>query len=170
VKLSEQIGAGAFSKVYVGMYLGELVAVKKQKRAAEDNLEAYLMRELAVLKHFEHPNLLNYIGASKVPSHDGTKGDIYIVTELAECGDLLGLLLGDALLGWQLRTKILMDAALALEFLHSRSLIHRDIKSPNMLLCKVGVLAVCISPSWCSQPDSVFALCVRAMHRATGAS
>lgn len=36
--------------------------------------------------------------------------------------------------GWKLRVSILMDAARALDFLHRKSLIHRDIKSPNILL------------------------------------
>ncbi|KAG5192650.1 LISK family protein kinase [Tribonema minus] len=144
VLLGAQIGQGAFSKVYVGKYLGELVAVKKQKRAVNDGLETYLLRELAVLKHFEHPNLLSYLGASDVPGEgiDGASA-IYIVTELAEHGDLLALLLGNYSLGWKLRVSMLLDAARALEFLHSKSLIHRDIKSPNMLLdlnfnCKIA--------------------------------
>ncbi|CAM9837909.1 unnamed protein product [Chrysoparadoxa australica] len=144
VSLSEQIGAGAFSKVYVGMYLGELVAVKRQARVEED-LEAYLLRELGVLKHFEHRNLLNYIGACNVDIKDGDQvaTHTYIVTELAENGDVLGLLLGDQPIGWKLRVNILMDATRALEFLHSKGLIHRDIKSPNLLLaancaCKIA--------------------------------
>jgi serine/threonine protein kinase len=144
VQIGAQIGQGAFSKVYVGKYLGELVAVKKQKRAPADGLEAYLLRELAVLKHYEHTNLLSYIGASDVPGA-GVNGAsaIYIVTELAENGDLLGLLLGEHPLAWKLRVSILLDAARALEFLHSKMLIHRDIKSPNMLLdvqfvCKIA--------------------------------
>ena len=45
--------------------------------------------------------------------------------------------------GWKLRVSILTDAARALEFLHGKSLIHRDIKSPNILLdsqhrCKIA--------------------------------
>lgn len=43
------------------------VAVKKQARREAD-LEAYLMRELAVLKHFQHENLLQYVGASNAAS------------------------------------------------------------------------------------------------------
>lgn len=39
------------------------MAIKKQARNEAD-LEAYLMRELAVLKHYQHENLLQYIGAS----------------------------------------------------------------------------------------------------------
>ncbi|CAM9099951.1 unnamed protein product [Phaeothamnion confervicola] len=131
VQIGPQIGQGAFSKVYLGRYFGELVAVKKQARAERD-LEAYLLRELSVLKHYQHENLLQYIGASNV-SQAG-QAAVFIVTELTEGGDLLGLLLSDQPLGWKLRVSILLDAARALEFLHSKSLIHRDIKSPNMLL------------------------------------
>ncbi len=159
VQLSEEIGVGAFSHVYVGMYMGELVAVKKQKWVGEKNKEVYLLRELAVLKHFEHPNLLRYIGASKVEavsdSEQRTQEDVkdeaaddsdneeecdsgsyvYIVTEPAVHGDLLALLMMDSPLGWCLRCNILMDTARALEFLHNKSLIHRDVKSANMILC-----------------------------------
>eukprot|EP00903_Cladosiphon_okamuranus_P018790 g17286.t1 len=143
VDIGPQIGQGAFSKVYLGRYLGELVAVKKQARREAD-LEAYLMRELAVLKHFQHENLLQYVGASNAASAEpGGTGHVFIVTELACGGDLLALLLSDGEVGWKLRVSILTDAARALEFLHSKSLIHRDIKSPNILLdsqhrCKIA--------------------------------
>ncbi|CAN0193091.1 unnamed protein product, partial [Ectocarpus fasciculatus] len=61
-------------------------------------------------------------------------GHVFIVTELACGGDLLALLLSERQVGWKLRVSILMDAARALDFLHRKSLIHRDIKSPNILL------------------------------------
>ncbi|CAM9666824.1 unnamed protein product, partial [Ascophyllum nodosum] len=143
VDIGPQIGQGAFSKVYLGRYLGELVAVKKQARREAD-LEAYLMRELAVLKHFQHENLLQYVGASNAESVEpGGLGHVFIVTELACGGDLLALLLSEGEVGWKLRVSILTDAARALEFLHRKSLIHRDIKSPNILLdsrnrCKIA--------------------------------
>ncbi|CAM9267780.1 unnamed protein product, partial [Ectocarpus sp. 12 AP-2014] len=134
VDIGPQIGQGAFSKVYLGRYFGELVAVKKQARREAD-LEAYLMRELAVLKHFQHENLLQYVGASNAASAEpGGTGHVFIVTELACGGDLLALLLSEKQVGWKLRVSVLMDAARALDFLHRKSLIHRDIKSPNILL------------------------------------
>lgn len=43
--------------------------MKKQARNEAD-LEAYLMRELAVLKHFQHDNLLQYIGASNAAASE----------------------------------------------------------------------------------------------------
>lgn len=136
VEMGAQIGQGAFSKVYIARHMGELVAVKKQHRTGQNSQEDYLLRELSVLKHFEHENLLTYIGASMVKEADGKSSDIYIVTELAEYGDLLAVLLSPHELGWKFRVNILLDAAVAIEFLHSKSLIHRDIKSPNFLISR----------------------------------
>lgn len=55
--------------------------MKKQARRDSD-LEAYLMRELAVLKHFQHENLLQYVGASNAesvePGGEETEGKIVV--------------------------------------------------------------------------------------------
>ena len=62
VTLGPVVGRGMFSEVHVGKYFGDLVAIKVQKREHEQ-LEGYLLRELAVLKNTAHQNLLSYLGA-----------------------------------------------------------------------------------------------------------
>lgn len=47
--LGKEIGRGAFSKVYVGSFKGEQVAIKKVTLQAKD-AEKYLMQELGLLK------------------------------------------------------------------------------------------------------------------------
>lgn len=59
------------------------------------------------------------------------------------CAPLLVTVITRGKVGWKLRVSILTDAARALEFLHRKGLIHRDIKSPNILLdsqhrCKIA--------------------------------
>ncbi|CAM9605913.1 unnamed protein product, partial [Choristocarpus tenellus] len=135
VVIGPAVGEGAFSTVYVGTYFGDVVAVKKQTRQGRD-LEKYLLRELSVLKYIRHQNMLEYIGAYNVIAK--TRGQlhaVYIITEYAQGGDLLKLLLKRSTpLGWRFRIQIAKEGAQALEYLHSQQLIHRDIKSSNFLL------------------------------------
>lgn len=78
------MGEGQFSTVYVGKYFGDNVAVKKQTRDEED-LDIHLVRELSVLKHVSHRNLMNYIGAQNVLSTDPTiPNALYIITEYCQ--------------------------------------------------------------------------------------
>lgn len=102
-------------------------------------LEAYILRELAVLKIASHENLVQYIGAYNEENYDedGLSAS-YIVTELCLGGDLLRLLLNkEEELSWKLRTKIAMQAAGAINFLHQKNLIHRDIKSSVSCILRV---------------------------------
>lgn len=94
-------------------------------------LEAYILRELSVLKLANHENIVNYIGAYNDTNQD-EEGFCasYIVTELCYGGDLLRLLQNsDVRLSWKLRLRIAWQTADALHFLHSMNLVHRDIKS-----------------------------------------
>ena len=79
--------------------------------------------------HVEHPNLLRYIGAN-------VKGqDLYVVTEYHRGGDLRHLLqLSEVALGWDVIVKMLLQTSTAIAYLHSLELIHRDIKTQNIIL------------------------------------
>lgn len=66
-----------------------------------------------------------------------------MVTEYCEGGDLLSLILGKVPLSWKFRMRVVKDAFAGLHYLHSKDLIHRDIKSSNLLLdrqwrCKIA--------------------------------
>ena len=125
-----EIGKGEFSNVYVGKYFGDLVAVKKQTRT-QRVLEEYLLRELSVLKIATHKNLVSYIGAHDQESiEEHGVSALYIITELCAGGDFLRLLLNKQVeLDWDIRLKMAFQIASAMDCLHSKNLIHRDIKS-----------------------------------------
>ena len=144
IQIGSLIGSGQFSKVYVGRYFGDLVAVKIQKREGKA-LETYLLRELAVLKNARHENLIAYLGAyNEVTKHEDDMFSLYIITEFCQNGDLLSLLVdASKILGWKFRLKIALQASSAIRFLHEHNLLHRDIKSSNFLLdshwnCKIS--------------------------------
>jgi serine/threonine protein kinase len=79
-----QIGQGQFSKVYIGKYFGDYVAIKKQIRQ-DKVLDCYLLRELSVLKNAIHENLVGYFGASnEVATSQSKLNALYIVTEFCQ--------------------------------------------------------------------------------------
>ena len=95
--------------------------------------ERYL-REVRILKSMKHPHILECYGSFV------DKEDFYIVTEFAEFGDLDKLIKNQVAktrrIGEQEVWGILWQAALGLLHMHSHSIIHRDIKTLNILITK----------------------------------
>jgi len=79
-----------------------------------------------------HPNVVQFMGLCR----HGT--DIFIVTEYIRGGDLRHILKDEAKeMPWLLRARIATDVAYAMTFLHSKGIIHRDLKSNNLLVGSV---------------------------------
>lgn len=128
LSLGPVIGNGAFSTVFSATYKGEQVALKRQP------IDAHILRELAVLKQIDHPHLLKYIGSCEW-DHQGTK-EIWIVSEFVKGGDISKFIKGKKSnkLPWKQAVQIALDAADGLRYLHEKKIIHRDIKSANILV------------------------------------
>ena len=89
-----------------------------------------MKREISLLKQVRHPNVTEFIGISKDPDNN-----LLIVMEFVPGGELYPLLQKEDLeIDWPLRLKIAHDVASALAFMHARNIIHRDIKSENLLV------------------------------------
>ncbi|KAL6074618.1 C-terminal of Roc, COR, domain [Balamuthia mandrillaris] len=151
----KEVGGGSFSKVYKGKFLGTDVAIKqvlKSSNAEEDS--KYLDRELSVLQGIRHPNCVTFFGlcnGEKEPSDDGedkakqkeddgASTEAYIVMEWLPNGDLSQFVAkeGNATPNKSISYKdivaILTDVAVALNFLHHKDIMHRDIKLENIML------------------------------------
>ncbi|KAL3657698.1 hypothetical protein V7S43_017273 [Phytophthora oleae] len=135
VKIGREIGKGAFSIVYAGDYRGQNVAVKCQPKDAEGNIPAFVLREVQVLRLLRHPRLLRFAGAV-----DNMRAkQIWILSEYLNNGDVDLLLKAirsekKPHIGWHRMVRIALDAAQGIEFLQQRHIVHRDIKSSNILL------------------------------------
>ena len=135
IEVGPKIGEGQFAKVYIGRFGGDHVAVKKQilehdEDSGEPMLQQYQKLELKVLQFCEHKHILRYVGCYV------DQGSTWIVTEYVACGDLLRLLedQDQETLEWYLRLRIARELAEAVAYMHGRNLMHRDIKSSNVLL------------------------------------
>ena len=138
LKEIEQIGEGASSIVYRGTFRGEKdVAIKKLKyeKLKGSKLRVF-QREVSILATAEHPCLLHLVGATDTPP-------FCIVTEWLDGGSLYQLLHKNVPVTPSEKTLIAFDIARGMQFLHSRQVLHRDLKSPNVLLDKNKRAKIC---------------------------
>jgi len=136
--ITKTIGKGNFGKVYEGTYLGMPVAIKQLYYVDDEDMQKYISREMATLKGLRHPNIVQLLGLCKDSS------GIYIVTEYINGGDLKQKLKNPKIvMPWKLRIRIAIDVAYAMNYLHSKAMIHRDLKSQNLLVCDDWKIKIC---------------------------
>ncbi|CAL4898145.1 unnamed protein product [Urochloa decumbens] len=146
-----ELGSGTFGTVYYGKWRGTDVAIKRIKKSCfagrsseQEKLTSDFWREAQILSKLHHPNVVAFYGV--VP--DGTGGTLATVTEFMVNGSLRNVLLRkDRILDRRRKLTIAMDAAFGMEYLHSKSIVHFDLKCDNLLvnlrdpqrpICKVG--------------------------------
>ncbi|KAL6070951.1 putative serine/threonine-protein kinase kinX [Balamuthia mandrillaris] len=134
----KEIGRGAFGVVYKGEFLGTVVAVKKLHTSDDDIIKDFL-HEVEVMKTLRHPNIVLWMGVH----HNEETGELSIVTEFVQNGTLSRYLAEPGDIPWVTRVRMAWEIAQALAYLHDKNLLHRDLKSENILLgvsyeCKVA--------------------------------
>ena len=143
----QRLGAGAYGEVWDGTLLPERcrVAIKILFAGAVDedgdlvdpNADEDFQKECAALKRVDSPHLIRFFGFGTT-----LEGNGFIVTELMSGGSLEDVLHDFGYdLQWQLRVKLGLQIALGMEHLHARHLLHRDLKSANVLLNEQRTIA-----------------------------
>ncbi|EMD45197.1 serine/threonine kinase, putative [Entamoeba histolytica KU27] len=126
----KKIGEGSFGIVYLGIFRGNKVAIKrlKQLQCEEDELEEF-EKEIDMLDKFRSDYIVYFYGAVFIPSK------MCIVTEFAKYGSLRDLMKNKNLhLKPRLKIKFMIDTAKGIQYLHSNGILHRDIKPDNILI------------------------------------
>ncbi|XP_047331977.1 L-type lectin-domain containing receptor kinase IX.1-like [Impatiens glandulifera] len=129
-----KLGEGGFGSVYKGylISLDLLIAVKKISKASKQGKKEYVT-EVKVISQLRHRNLVQLIGWC----HDH-QGQFLLVYEFMPNGSLDVHLFGKKVVfNWDTRHKIALGLASALLYLHEeweQCVVHRDIKSSNIML------------------------------------
>ncbi|KAJ9540726.1 hypothetical protein OSB04_027232 [Centaurea solstitialis] len=137
----EKIGRGTYSSVYRARELrtGRIMALKKV-RFDNSNPESvrFMAREITILRKLDHPNIMKLEGiiTSRVSS------SIYLVFEYME-HDLAGLLSSPNVRFSDSQIKCYMRQLLkGIAYCHSRGVLHRDIKTSNILVNNQGQVKI----------------------------
>eukprot|EP00002_Diphylleia_rotans_P006346 TRINITY_DN1572_c0_g1_i7.p1 TRINITY_DN1572_c0_g1~~TRINITY_DN1572_c0_g1_i7.p1 ORF type:complete len:1163 (+),score=185.46 TRINITY_DN1572_c0_g1_i7:1196-4684(+) len=141
LSFGKQLGSGSFGEVYVGSWRGTEVAIKRLNfgKITKEALKEF-DHEVTVMIELRHPNLVLYMAACTTPPN------LCIVLEFMQRGSLYDALHDEKIeIIPSMQISFLIDAAKGLQYLHLSSppILHRDLKSPNLLLdgkwnCKIS--------------------------------
>ncbi|XP_042374094.1 calmodulin-binding receptor-like cytoplasmic kinase 3 isoform X1 [Zingiber officinale] len=131
---SQIIGEGSFATVYKAeLPSGQFIAIKRAKKEHIATIEAEFKNEVELLTKIEHKNLVRLLG------YTAKGNELIIITEYVPNGNLREHLDGKygKILDFSQRLEIAIDVAHGLTYLHlyaEKIVIHRDVKSSNILL------------------------------------
>ncbi|XP_057765838.1 LEAF RUST 10 DISEASE-RESISTANCE LOCUS RECEPTOR-LIKE PROTEIN KINASE-like 1.2 isoform X1 [Salvia miltiorrhiza] len=130
---SKELGDGGFGTVYYGKLRdGREVAIKRLYEHNYRRVEQFL-NEIKILTSLRHPNLVSLYGCTSRRSRE-----LLLVYEYIPNGTVADHLHGEraseAPLTWGVRMSIARETATALAYLHKSDIIHRDVKTNNILL------------------------------------
>ncbi|XP_039042864.1 serine/threonine-protein kinase STY13-like [Hibiscus syriacus] len=126
-----ELGSDTYGTVYHGKWRGTYVAIKRIKKSffsgrssEKDRQIQDFWREAQILSNLHHPNVVAFYGV--VP--DGSGGTLATVTEYMVNGSHRNFLIKKEML------IIAMGAAFGMEYLHSKNIVHFDLKCGNLLV------------------------------------
>ncbi len=142
IRVQKKIGIGGYAEVWKALFKDKVVAFKLlQEETTEDQrVVEEFRREMVVMSSLDHPNIVAFYGAV-----DHGKS-LAMVLEFAGRGDLEGILLDrEVPIPYVQRLRWAKQVAQGLQYLHTRNprIIHRDIKSANILVDELLCTKIC---------------------------
>ncbi|RMD43413.1 hypothetical protein DV735_g1745, partial [Chaetothyriales sp. CBS 134920] len=127
-----KIGQGASGGVFTALEVAtqRCVAIK-QMNLEQQPKKDLIINEIIVMKDSKHKNIVNFIDSYL---HDG---DLWVVMEYMQGGSLTDVVTFNIMSEGQIAA-VCRETLLGLQHLHSKNVIHRDIKSDNILLSERG--------------------------------
>lgn len=141
--LGERFASGNHSRLYHGKYKDSPVAVKVIRQPDEDGLiadrlEQIFTNEVTTLSILQHRNIIKFVAACKKPPV------LCVITEYLSGGSVRSFLhkREGQLLPISQVIRMALNIASGMEYLHMKGVIHRDLKSENLVLGDDGVVKI----------------------------
>ncbi|KAJ8083942.1 mitogen-activated protein kinase kinase kinase [Marasmius tenuissimus] len=143
----ELIGKGTYGRVYLALNAttGEMMAVKQvdlprtpsdRNDTRQTTVVQALKLESETLKDLDHPNIVQYLGFEETPAN------LSIFLEYVPGGSVGSVLLKHGKLSEPVTISFTAQILSGLEYLHSRGILHRDLKADNILVEMGGVCKI----------------------------
>ncbi|PON49961.1 Mitogen-activated protein kinase kinase kinase [Parasponia andersonii] len=138
LKVENKVGSGSYGDLYRGTYCSQEVAVKVLKL---ERINAEILRdfsqEVYIMRKIRHKNVVQFIGAcTRHPN-------LCIVTEFMSRGSLYDFLhKHKAVFKLPFLLKVAIDVSKGMNYLHQNNIIHRDLKTANLLMDENEVVKV----------------------------
>lgn len=144
LEVGNRIAGGSFADLHKGEYCGQVVAVKLLRLSALQgtSLREEFCQEVSILRKVRHKNVVQFIGVCTLGAASDHR--LCIVTEFMEGGSLYEHLARRQHMGLSpvVVTKIGLDVARGMSYLHQMGIVHRDLKASNLLIDEHCVVKV----------------------------
>ncbi|KAJ0653018.1 putative dual-specificity kinase TKL-Pl-4 family [Helianthus annuus] len=138
LKFEDKVASGTFGDLYKGTYCSQEVAIKvlKTERVDADMVKEFT-QEVFIMRKIRHKNVVQFIGACTQPTK------LCIVTEFMAQGSIYNYLhKQNGSFKLPMILKIAIDISKGMSYLHQNNIIHRDLKTANLLMDEHGVVKV----------------------------
>jgi len=143
----ELIGKGTYANIYLALNAttGEMIAAKQVEIPKADadrgdiqqaNIVAALKIEIETLKNLDHPNIVQYLGFEQ------TSDFLSMFLEYVPGGSIAGCLRKHGKFDDQITRSFTGQILDGLEYLHGNGIIHRDLKTDNILVDPSGICKI----------------------------
>ena len=135
-RIVEEVASGGMAVVYRAVQdpLGRTVAIKALKTAAakEEHVAIRFEREARSLADLQHENIISIYDFHR------EHGSLFIVMEYVPGIDVYDLLERCGRLPFDVAAIVALQVARALDYIHFRGIIHRDVKPANVMMARQG--------------------------------
>ncbi|XWS45615.1 hypothetical protein CRYUN_Cryun15aG0151700 [Craigia yunnanensis] len=138
LKIENKIASGSFGDLYRGTYCSQEVAIKvlKPEQVTDEMLREF-SQEVYIMRKIRHKNVVQFIGAcTRAPN-------LCIVTEFMARGSIYDYLHKQrGVFKLPSLLKVAIDVSKGMNYLHQNNIIHRDLKTANLLMDENQVVKV----------------------------
>ncbi|KAG0250690.1 hypothetical protein DFQ27_009262 [Actinomortierella ambigua] len=138
LEIGKLIGIGAYGAVFKGRYNMRKAAIKRFQlhQHTTDQVET-IQHEIDLLKHLQYRHIIQFYGVHRQGN------EISLAMDFAEGGSLRQAIEDSRVAGWHIKSRIAQEMAYGLAYIHHEGILHRDLKSDNVLLTRHMEVKLC---------------------------